>query len=308
MHIVGFRDPVGTAATIAARRAGIPYVLEPAGMHRARLRSVLTKRAHDSVLGRWIVSGARAMIATSNLEAEELRADGVEPSKVGVRANGVDVDALLPLPPRGTFREAYGIPPDARLVVSLGRITRKKGLTDLVAAIQWVPGMHAAIVGPDDRDGALDKVLRARATYGLPDRVHVVPRGIWGAEKAQVFADADVFCLPSATENFGIAAAEAAAVGLPVVVSDECGVAEWLEPVSSQVIAPHDIAALSKALDGLTSRPEIRAAAEAGAPRLRRELSWIGLAQIQIAMYRVARGGVAASPPTHVPRRPGPRR
>ena len=135
----------------------MPYVLEPVGMHRARLRSVVMKRAHDSVLGRWIVSGASAVIATSRLEASELEEDGIESAKVRTRANGITVDELLPLPARGAFREAHGIPQDARLVVSLGRIARKKGLADLVAAIEGVSGMHAAIAGPDDRDGALDK-------------------------------------------------------------------------------------------------------------------------------------------------------
>jgi glycosyltransferase involved in cell wall biosynthesis len=228
------------------------------------------------------------VIATSPLEAAELRSDGIDPSRIGIRANGIDVDLLLPLPSRGAFRAMHAIPQDARLVVSLGRIARKKGLADLVAAIAAVPDLHAAIVGPDDRDGALEQVLQIRADRGLTERVHVVPRGAWGPEKAQVFADADVFCLPSVTENFGIAAAEAAAVGLPVVVSEECGVAEWLEPASSRVVPLHDIDGLAKALDALTSGPEAHQAARAGASRLRRDLSWAGLAPLQIATYRAA--------------------
>ena len=288
VHILGFRDPVGTAAALTARRARVPYVLEPVGMHRARLRSVVMKRAHDSVLGRWIVSGASAVIATSRLEASELEEDGIESAKVRTRANGIDVDGLLPLPAPGTFRQAHGIPQDARLVVSLGRIARKKGLADLVTAIEGVSGMHAAIAGPDDRDGALDEVLRRRASLGLTDRVHVVPRGMWGAEKAQLFSDADVFCLPSATENFGIAAAEAAAAGLPVILTDECGVAEWLQPTSARVISSHDVGALKVALSSLTQGPGVRARAEAAAQGLRAELSWDRLASVQAHIYRVA--------------------
>jgi glycosyltransferase involved in cell wall biosynthesis len=125
--------------------------------------------------------------------------------------------------------------------------------------------------------------------------VHILPGGIWGDDRARLFADADAFCIPSATENFGIAAAEAAAVGLPTVVSDNCGVGEWLDPGSSRVVGVGDVAALTAALDALVHDPGASEAARRAAPALRSALSWDRLATLQIGLYEVALGRWARS-------------
>src|SRR5574341_987681 len=77
VHVIGFRDPIGTVAALAGRRRGVPVVLEPAGMHRRRLRSLWLKAMFDRTVGRLVVGRAAAVVATSTREAAELRADGV---------------------------------------------------------------------------------------------------------------------------------------------------------------------------------------------------------------------------------------
>jgi glycosyltransferase involved in cell wall biosynthesis len=274
----------------------VPYLLEPVGMHRPRVRSVPAKRVHDAAIGRSVVTHAAAIVATSNLEAKELGADGVDPAKTHVRPNGVDVDGVLPLPSRGDFRRELDIIDDAApLVLSLGRITRKKRLPDLVSAVARIPDVHVAIAGPPEDAGTLADLREGVARLRVEDRVHILPGGIWGDDRARLFADADAFCIPSATENFGIAAAEAAAVGLPTVVSDNCGVGEWLEPGSSRVVGVGDVAALTAALDALVHDPGASEAARRAAPALRSALSWDRLATLQIGLYEVALGRWARS-------------
>jgi Glycosyl transferases group 1 len=85
-----------------------------------------------------------------------------------------------------------------------------------------------AIIGPDSQDGALGEVRRSIVETGIGSRVRFVLPGLWRAETAAAFADADCLSLVSWSENFGNAAAEAAAVGLPVVVSRRAEVTEWL--------------------------------------------------------------------------------
>jgi glycosyltransferase involved in cell wall biosynthesis len=286
VHVIGYRDPVGLLAAAWASRRGVPFVLEPAGMYRRRLRSVRLKWLFDLAAGVRLATRARAVVATSGLEARELTADGVDPEGVVVRPNGVEVGPLLPLPERGSFRRSHGIPDDATVVLSLGRITAKKGLLDLAAALSAQPELYGAVVGPDDGDGTLAALERARRALELDGRLVVVPEGAWGERKAQVFADADLFCLPSATENFGTAAAEAACVGLPVVVSRECGVAEWLDPVASRVVRHADVADLSSALRSLAGSADARERARSIAPRLARELAWDSLAGRQAELYQ----------------------
>jgi glycosyltransferase involved in cell wall biosynthesis len=283
VHVLGFRDPIGTVACIAAARAGVPFVMEPVGMHRRRLRSVRLKRAFDAVLGSWLLERAAITIATSSLEANELVADGHDPGTIVVRPNGVDVDDLVPSPERGAFRSAHGVPADVPLVLSLGRIARKKGLTTLVEALAELPGVWGAIVGPDDGDGALGDVRAAIERLGSTSVV-VVPHGLWGRDKRSVFADADAFCLPSATENFGNAPAEAAALGIPAVVSDRCGVAELL-PLEAHTVVPFgDVVALRAAIE-TALKPDRRKAAKRAAPAIRERLSWGSVATEQAAIY-----------------------
>ena len=285
VHILGFRDPVGTMTASAAARAKVPYLLEPCGMHRPRLRSIPAKRAFDAVIGRRIVDRAALVVATSALERRELVEDGVPKPRIRIRMNGV----TLPngdVPVRGTVRARFGVPPDARLVLSLGRIARKKGLVDLVRAVADLPSVHALIVGPDSGDGTLEELTLASRT--IDGRVHLDPVGKWGTEKLAVLVDADCFALPSLTENFGNAAAEAAAVGVPVVVSDPCGVAEVLDRTVHRVVSPRRPDELTDAIAHLVT-PQARSKAGDVAGELRSRLDWSRLVDEQLAMYEDVR-------------------
>jgi glycosyltransferase involved in cell wall biosynthesis len=142
------------------------------------------------------------------------------------------------------------------------------------------------VAGPDDGDGTLDRLLSERAKLGLIERLAILPEGLWGRDRAQAFADADAFCLPSATENFGNAALEAAAVGLPVVISDACGGAEWLEPQGTRIIPYADIELLAEALRHVLTKPSVRRASEAASPRIRAALSWDVVATRQHEIYK----------------------
>ena len=104
-------------------------------------------------------------------------------------------------------------------------------------------------------------------------------------QKAQALADADCFCLPSESENFGTAALEAAGVGLPVVLSDRCGGAELLGPQASIVFDYGDIGGLAQALRKVLGDGSAGAAARAAAPGLRESLDWATLAADQERIY-----------------------
>jgi glycosyltransferase involved in cell wall biosynthesis len=278
VHVTGFRDPVGTLASLRARA---PLVIEPMGMHRRRLRSVRIKTAFDRTLGLWAMRRAEVVIATSTLEREELVADGIAPDRVVIRPNGIDVDDEAK---GGWFRAQHAIPADAPLVVSLGRITAKKGLPLLVEAVAQLSGCWLAIVGPDDGDGSLEEVRRRIDRFGLHGRTVVERAGRWSSDRDGVYADADAFCLPSEWENFGNAAAEAAASGRPVVVSDRCGVVEFLPEGSTAVVPFGDVDALRAGLEWAL-HPDVRERAEQEASTLRSRLSWSKVAAEQAAIY-----------------------
>ena len=284
VHVLGFRDPVGTGAVLAARLYGVPYVLEPVGMHRQRLRSLRLKAWFDSTIGRPLVNGASRVIASSSLESEELTQDGVARGQIAVRPNGLDLAQYEPLPAPGRFRAALGLCAETPLVLALGRIARKKGLLPLLRAVAGLPRAHLVIAGPDDRDGTLPELLEARARLSLEGRVRILADGLWGRAKVEALGDADLFCLPSMTENFGIAAAEAAACGTAVVVSDRCGVVEWLLD-GVEVVPYGNAAALASTLSRLLAEPAERARLAAAGRSAARRLGWDRIAGDQLEMY-----------------------
>jgi glycosyltransferase involved in cell wall biosynthesis len=288
VHVLGYRDPVGTTAALAAAHARVPYLIEPCGMHRPRRRSIRAKRAFELMLGRRILGRAAMLVATSNLERHELIDDGVPPFRVRVRANGIIVP--MDLPPRGLLRAKAGIPVDAPLVLAIGRIAHGKGLRDLVRAVSGQPFVHLLIAGPDSGDGALEELLRL--STNLEGRVHIDTVGLWGDEKFEALADADCVVQASLTESFGNAAAEAAAVGIPVVVSDTCGVAEILGPPAHRVVPTGKVVDLATALVEVLEG-EARNAAIAAAPGIRAHLDWTKLARLQLDLYDEA---IAGSP------------
>jgi glycosyltransferase involved in cell wall biosynthesis len=281
VHVFGFRDPVGTLAAFEARRRRVPYVLEPVGMFRPRVRSLLLKRGFDATIGAMVLGGARALIVTSSVERDDMIRAGIDPRRVWVRHNGVSFEGLWPLPARGPLRDRLGIPADVPLVVTLARLAAIKYLPTLVRAVASSRSLHLLIAGPDEGDGTLEAIREATVAGGAGERVRVEPGGLWGLEKAAALAEADVFCLPSDYESFGTAAAEAAGVGVPVVLTQGCGVKDVLE--GAIVVPAGDADALGMALMGSTHDERSRRPSQAAAVRER--LSWATMAERQEGIY-----------------------
>lgn len=287
IHVLGYRDPIGTFAAIFAVRRGKRLVIEPDGMHRRRLRSLRLKNWFDRTIGSSIMGSADLVVANSGRELGELAVDGAELSRLRLRPNGVSVEELMPLPRRGAFRRAAGIPSRASIVLALGRIAQVKGLVHLVEAVALARGPFLVIAGPDEKDGTLAHLHRSIRDLDIADRVRILERGVWGAEKAQLLADIDCLCMPSMSESFGTSAAEAAAVGRPVIVTDACGVSEVLDPSTCRVVPFGSPPALAEAI-GRSLEESSRKTARQRSADVRNELSWSALAGRQVALYEEA--------------------
>jgi glycosyltransferase involved in cell wall biosynthesis len=229
IHVYGYRDFISTIVCWHARRWRIPYLIEPMGMFKPIVRSVTEKRLYDWIYGDRLTAGAAGVIATSQAEREELSLRGVDPRKIVIRRNGIDLEGFAPPPQPGGFRRRLGLESSDRLVLYLGRISKKKGIDLLVRSLcdERLAEIHLAVVGSDDYDGHLDDLrdlvagsaLQARVTFTGP---------LYGQDKVQALHDSDVLVLPSASENFGNVVAEAVACGTPVIVTDRCGIAPFV--------------------------------------------------------------------------------
>jgi glycosyltransferase involved in cell wall biosynthesis len=273
-HVFGFRDPLGTATALWCRARGIPYVLEPLGMFEPRVRKLALKRMLDRSVLRPIVTGAAAIIATSEVEREAIVEAGAPADRVVVRGNGFPAPRE---PQPGRLRREAGIGDDELLVLYVGRIAAGKGIEFLLDAAHELPDAHFVFVGPDDGHGVAERVREGAARE---PRIHMLgPR----SDPLPLYADADVFVLPSEGESFGMVAAEAAAAGVPVVVTDRCGVAEFLGDAA--LIVPAASAPVVEAVRTLLADDSLRSRLAAAAAEASARNSWQRMVELQQQVY-----------------------
>lgn len=169
---------------------------------------------------------------------------------------------------RTQTRSEAGIPTEALVIVFVGRVTRDKGIVELVTAFSQLakgnPRLHLMLVGPlePERDPLPPKVLET-----IKNHPHIHAVGFTPAPEKFLGA-ADIFCLPSYREGFGSVVIEAAALGLPAVVTRIIGLVDAVEEdVTARMVPPKDVAALAKALKELAESHDLRASLGAAGRR-----------------------------------------
>jgi glycosyltransferase involved in cell wall biosynthesis len=159
---------------------------------------------------------------------------------------------------RQTRRE-LGIPSDALVIVFVGRVTKDKGIVELLAAFEIVaksnPAVHLLLVGPfePERDPLPAETLGRLKSH---PRIH----GVGYTDTPEKFlAAGDIFCLPSYREGFGSVVVEAAAMELPAVVTRVTGLVDAVvEGVTGLIVPPKNVERLAEALRTLVGSKELR--------------------------------------------------
>ncbi len=160
---------------------------------------------------------------------------------------------------RRQLRKQLGIVDDALVTVFVGRVTRDKGIVELVDAFSRIretnEAVYLLIVGPRETD--LDPIP-ARTSQVIEDNSQIVATGFTSTPE-QYLAAADIFCLPSYREGFGTVIVEAAAMGLPAVATQVTGLVDAIiDGKTGLLVPPRDPGALSQALTQLINQPALR--------------------------------------------------
>ena len=285
VHFYGLYDLLGPAVSYFCRRQGIPYIIEPMGMYRPIDRSFRMKRVWHRSLGDSFWSHAAQIVATSEMEEQELLQDGVAREKLVVRYNGIDRAASLAPTTRGAFSAKWSIPPDEPLLLFLGRLIPRKGADILIDAFaQACPTQgRLVIAGPEGEPGYLAHLTRRAADAGVESRV-IFTGALYDDDKAAVMADADLFVLPSRYENFANSAAEAVSSGIPVIITDACGIRSLIDGRAGLVIAP-ERQALAAAIRSLLTDRSLYQKLQAGCPGVAAQLGWDRLTEQMEGYY-----------------------
>ncbi len=263
-----------------ARRRRVPFLISPRGMLApAALAFSSGRKKLAWALGqRRALEMAACIHATSRVELEQIRALGLT-APIAVIANGIDVSPLR--------RPAIGRG-GPRTLLYLGRLHPIKAINNLLSSWARVAGHNPEwrlrIVGPSEGDHR-----RELMALGVSLRVPRVTfeDALFGTAKAAAFAEADLFVLPSRSENFGMVVAESLAAGLPVITTKgtpwqglvEHGCGWWID---------HGIEPLTAALGVAMAMPQpaLDAMGERGCAWMARDYSWERIAADMADVYR----------------------
>jgi len=274
VHFYGLYDVLGPAISYYCRRKGIPYVIEPMGMHRPIDRSILMKTFWHRTVGSAFWQEAARIFATSELEEQELMEDGVAQNRIAMRYNGVSSDLSTTAWARGEFRSKWGLPTDEPLILFLSRLIRRKGADQLIEAFaDGCPDSgRLVIAGPEGEPGYRAQLEKCARDSGVAARV-LFTGPLYDEEKSSALADADIFALPSRYENFANVAAEAIAFGVPVIISPFCGIRSLVDGRAGLVVGPEK-EALAAALARLLHDKSLYARLKEGCREVTSQLNW----------------------------------
>jgi glycosyltransferase involved in cell wall biosynthesis len=275
IHLHHLRNLLGFQTALAARRLGIPIVLTVHGLLHdgdlvvdrerpleapLRYDNILTtpeqlaarlargahpRRAVRNYLIHAPLHGVDHVLALSHAEREFLIHLGVDPQRVSVLPNAVDLQAYSHTPPPVAAR-----PP---LVLFIGQLVPRKGYDLLARAMPAV--LNAApetrfVFVSHNRSGEAE-LRRIAAAGGVADRLEIMER-VSESEKIRLLHQAAVVAAPSRYEGFGIPLIEAMAAGAPVVTTDVVAGNEVVDHERTGLLVPYsDVATLAGALTRL---------------------------------------------------------
>lgn len=256
-HFHGLWQPRYVMASAVCREVGIPYVVSPHGMLEpwAWRHKRWKKWLWFHLVERRHLAGAATLLTTSDSESSNLL-KVIRPRQTNALPLGLTGGKH---PDYASARQALGWGASELVLLFLSRIHPKKGLDLLLAALAQLPldalrNVRLVIVGGGD-DG-LVRELRAQASRDQARLPRVEWRGeIWGDARWPYFQAADLFCLPSHSENFGLAVLEALQVGTRVLTTDQTPWTE-LPAWSAGFVVPPAVDPIRVALAKFLAHPE----------------------------------------------------
>lgn len=236
----------------------VPYVLF-AESHLEERRATWARIARRKIVP-FAVRGAAAWLATGTLAREHLVHFGAESTRVWTFANTIDVEALSANADRlrgrrADIRTELGFVENDIVALHVGRLLPLKAVDVLIDAVARVPDVRLLVVGEGPERDALEQHARQK-------HVNAIFTGEQRGDRlVERYVAADIFCLLSRRETWGVVVNEAAVCGLPLILSDGVGAAvDLLNPgENGELVRAGDPVTTAAALARLAADPQLRA-------------------------------------------------
>jgi glycosyltransferase involved in cell wall biosynthesis len=245
IHLMGHWSILGAMVSVTARRADVPYVVSPAGALPLFGRSRLLKKLFDKIVGGQLIRKAAGWIAITNAECSDFEPYGITPSQIEIFPNGVNVEdfAVERFSSSNDRKVLPGV-----LILFMGRLNLIKGPDLLLEAFAQVasefPDTRLVFAGPDE--GLGDTLAQEAETRGLRDRVHFLGF-VSGVDKSLAYRSASLLVVPSRHEAMSIVAVEGGICGVPVLMTNQCGLGE-LAKIDPGLLVPATAEGLASGL------------------------------------------------------------
>lgn len=255
IHVHGLFNFVSSFASRAVIKAGVPLVIRPFGTlsrYTFSHRRTALKRAWFTLLEKPNLDGAAGIHFTTSTERDEAAWHGLD---LGRRAHIVPPPYLAQ--PSHHERARSGI---GNTVLFVGRLHPVKNIEALVEAwaivVRAIPDANLVIAGAGDN--VYEAALRKRASDSGAGETISFPGFLSPAQRDEALAHAALFVLPSRHENFGMAALEALAAGVPVVFSPDVQLGDFVAGHHLGVITDPSPPALAAAIVQVLSDTSMR--------------------------------------------------
>ena len=298
---------VSMAGFLAKKLYGVPFVLTTHSLEPLRAwkaEQLGSGYAMSSWMERTAMLDADAIVAVSKgTKADILRAyPEVDPARIHVIYNGIDLQQYQ----KATGREAlarYGVDGERPYVLFVGRITRQKGVTHLVDAIEFLPAGTQVVLcagAPDTPEIAAEMRAKVEAARAKGAEIVWIEKMVTKEEAIELYSHCRVFCCPSVYEPFGIINLEAMACRAPVVASATGGILEVVVEGETGLLVPFEpdpvtgfpreagqfARDLAAKLTELMGDPErCQRMGDAGRARVEAMFSWSAIAEQTVALY-----------------------
>lgn len=272
----------------SARHKNIPYIMRPLGQLTpwALSQSTSKKKLYASLLERQNLKGASAIHCTSQEETVNVKDFGLQTPAVALPLGVTSPEIIQEA--KKKLHHVYGIAEEMPVILFLSRLHPKKQPEVLIKAIGELlrnQPCHVIFAGTGELQylGELQSLI---FTIGIQE--HVTFTGfVDGYKKDLLLQGADVFALPSHSENFGIAVAEALISGLPAVITPGIQISTEIDAVGAGMVTDATPEAFAAAIGKVITQPNLQQRLrKSGLQLATSRYSWMAIAKDLAAVYK----------------------
>ncbi len=271
VHITAIWNFPVSAGAYLSRKFKIPYIISPIGTldpNVIKIKSYFIKKFYYNLISKRDIKGASTIHYTTEYEREKTQEYWGIKNQGFIIPRGIEIHKFE----KSDERIFNKIPflRNKKYVLFLSRINWKKGLDILIPAFYEIlkdfKDIYLVITGPDN-EGYGEKVKKWVNDYGIDKNV-IFTGPLYGEEKILILKNAEIFVLPSYSENFGMAVVEAMASGVPVLISDKVGIYKEVEKYNAGIITQTKMESVCKGIKILLENKDLRSQISESAKKL----------------------------------------